>query len=80
MIAVRIYTEQQLMARLAPYKCRKVKNIDEITELWETGWGSGFTLTNERGWYDEWQYRRFVAFIAEDMPTDWQTNGITAAK
>jgi hypothetical protein len=76
MIAVRIYKQAELTKKLSPYKCRKVKQLDDITELWETGWGSGFTLTNEYGHYDEWQYRRFLEFIARDMPQDWDVNGV----
>jgi hypothetical protein len=75
MIAVRIYKEDEMLKKLAPYGCRKLRNLDETTELWETGWGGAFTFTNERGHYDEWQYRRVLNFIAGDMPADWDTNG-----
>lgn len=72
MIAVRIYTEAELKKRLAPYKCRKIGDVDPLTEIWETGWGSAFTLSKERGdRYDEWQYRQFLVFIASSMPQDW---------
>jgi hypothetical protein len=72
MIAVRLYSPAELKKKLDLYKCRKVSDLGNGLELWETGWGAGFTLMSEGGRYDEWQFRELVAtVIASTMPDDW---------
>jgi hypothetical protein len=73
MIAVRLISYKDMRANLAPYDCMRVATLQPGLELWETGWGTCFTLSPEaNGSYDEWQYRRVLTeVIARTMPPKW---------
>lgn len=76
MIAVRRFTKEQMDAKLAPYGCRRTSVLEHGLEIWETGWGTGFTLMVEDGYYDEWQFRQLLAnVIAKTMPPEWNGHG-----
>ena len=72
MIAVRLISGAELEDRLRPFRCRKVRDIVQGAELWETGWGEPFTVFSIAGKYDEWQYLSIVgSVISETIPADW---------
>lgn len=74
MISVRLIDRTSLQSRLAPWKCRKVSDLHDGLELWETGWGEPFTVTTDHGHYDEWQYLKIIAgVITETIPDAWET-------
>lgn len=71
MTPLRRLSRAELEQRLAPYKCRMMAEVCPGVELWETGWGEGFTLTPEDGFYDDFQYRKTLFLIARTMPPFW---------
>jgi len=68
------FTRQQMLAKLAPYKCKLLLETP-MFELWESGWVVTFTLYPENGLYDEFQYRRFLYFVSRTMPPFWNSGG-----
>ncbi len=75
MIAVRLIPRAELKKKLGFYKCSLVQTYADGVELWQTGWGTPFTLVPEGDdhRYDEWQYRRvLVEVIAGTMPPGWE--------
>lgn len=72
MIAVRLITQEELLKKLEPYQCRKIRDIDNTVELWQTGWGEPFTITPCGGPYDLWLYTQIIAnVIGQTLPEDW---------
>ena len=74
--ALRLYSRDELLAKLAIYKCKFVASVMEGVELWETGWHEPFTLyrvLEDR--YSDDQYRRVLVFIGKTIPPDWHENG-----
>jgi hypothetical protein len=60
-----------VLRQIRPYGCRKVADLGGGFELWETGWGSPFTLGLEKdGHYSKWQFDRIFQLILETMPRD----------
>ena len=73
MIAVRLISQEELVDKLKPYGCRKIREISGTFELWETGWGEPFTIMPCGGPYDFWSYTQILAsVIAKTLPDDWE--------
>lgn len=78
MIAVRLFSRKEILKQWKAYGCKLVHSDDHGFELWETGWGTAFTLTPEllpdddiR--YDQWAVERaFHEVILRTMPSNWQ--------
>ena len=64
------FTRTEMLAKLAPYKCKLVANFG-VVELWVTGWGEPFTLSADNDHYDEFQYRRFLFLVSKTIPPGW---------
>ncbi|HEY3778039.1 MAG TPA: hypothetical protein VGL35_08265 [Rhizomicrobium sp.] len=64
---------EELVHRLAPYRCRLICELasNPCVELWESGWREPFTLSPENGQYDEWQWRRVQFLIQKTLPPGW---------
>jgi hypothetical protein len=79
MIAVRLFTQDEIRRKLSPYKCKLVAEFPPGFELWETGWGEPFTLypdgPEDDLRYSDDQHRRFLMLVAKTMPPDWNGNG-----
>jgi hypothetical protein len=76
MVAARIISYGEMLARLATYKCERITQYPSGLEVWETGWKEPFTLWAENGSYSELQYFRLIGgLIAQTMPVGW--NGAT---
>jgi hypothetical protein len=67
------FDREELLRRLAPYRCRMISLVsaEPIVELWETGWQEPFSLSPEDGLYDEWQWRRLNFLIQKTIPPGW---------
>jgi hypothetical protein len=71
MISTRRISREELEKRLQPYRCKMIRAFQNF-ELWETGWGTAFTLWPEDGMFDEWQYAKLVTtLINTTMPANW---------
>lgn len=77
MSAVRLFSQEEIARRLAPYKCKLVMKITDHADLWETGWKEPFTLYHElEAGYSQDQLGLFLVFIGKTMPPDWlEKNG-----
>jgi hypothetical protein len=77
MIATRLLSREHVLRVLGIYGCHHVSGEWPGFELWETGWGTPFTLSPEQnGSYDEWQLQRVVTMvIALTLPPTWFPNG-----
>jgi len=74
MIAIRLFSLQQMQKKLEPYGCRLLGTICDGVDLWETGWGEPFTLMHDGGRYDDWEFRRLLeGVISKTMPPEWNS-------
>ncbi len=75
-MAVRLYSHEDVLKRLAPYGCKRLFSYPPGFEVWETGWGEAFTLKPEPpNQYSEDQLTRAMVVIAPTIPIDWFDNG-----
>jgi hypothetical protein len=59
-------------ARFASYDCRLRADYGAGLELWETGWGEGFTFQTRDG-FDEDDCKLFALRITQSIPVEWRT-------
>jgi hypothetical protein len=73
-MAVRRFDLEELEKKFEPYDCKMVAVVccDPLLELWVTGWNEPFTLTPEDGYYNDFEWNKFLFLVGATMPVDWR--------